>query len=198
MKKTILDRYAVTEDGRIVIDVSVRSVEQLYHDFDRTSPYHKKELDQEFIDYLTDCVREIRKSDFVIQISLENEPNDTVKERVDKSIDNYYLYLKELEMRALQTMFKRFLILLGIGIVFLVLAVLTTRRLTVNQGVVSEVFASGLTIAAWVSLWEAIVLLFMEWQPHRHNIRLFNKIVDAPVRFRVISSSEQDDRTNGQ
>jgi len=187
MKKTILGRYAVTDDGRIVIDVSIRSVEELYHNFDRTSPYHKKEFDQEFVDYLTDCVREIRKAPFVIQFSLENEPSDTLKDRVGKSIDNYYIYLRELEMRALKTMFNRFLVLFGVGIGFLVLAILMTRRLTVNQGVISEVFAGGLTIAAWVSMWEAIALLFLEWQPHRQNIRLYNRIRQAPVRFRVIT-----------
>lgn len=189
MKKTILERYAVTDDKRVVIDVSVRSVEQLYHDFDRTAPYSKKELDQEFAEYLTDCAREIGKSDFVIQISLGNEPGEQLKERVGKSIDNYYLYLKELEMRALRTMFKRFLILFGVGIGLLILAVITTRQLPTREGVISEVFAGGLTIAAWVSLWEAIALLFLEWQPHRHNIHLFNRIIDAPVWFRVLSNS---------
>lgn len=191
MKKTVLERYALTDDKRVVIDVSIRSVEQLYHDFDRTAPYHKKELDQEFVDYLTDCVREIGRPDFVIQISLENEPGEQLKGRVDKSIDNYYLYLKELEMRALTTMFKRFLILFGVGIVFLLLAILTTRQLSVSEGVISEVFASGLTIAAWVSLWEAIALLFLEWQPHRQNIRLFNRVIDAPVFFRMMNNNGQ-------
>lgn len=186
MKKTILERYEVSEDGRIVIDVSVRSVEQLYHNFDRTSPYIKKELDQEFAEYLTDCVREIRKADFIIRISLENEPNDRVKDRVRKSIDNYYLYLNELEMRALKRMFHRFLILLGVGLVLLVLAVLMMRQTAKGGNVISEVFASGLTIAAWVSMWEAIALLFLEWQPHRQNIRLFNRIIAAKVQFRTI------------
>lgn len=186
MKRTILERYAVTGDGRIVIDVSVRSVEQLYHDFDRTSPYVKKELDQEFVDYLTDCVREIRRTNFIIQISLENEPEESLKDRVGKSIDNYYIYLKELEMRALKAMFNRFLILFGLGIGLLVPAIIATRHLTEGAGVVVEVFAWGLTIAAWVSMWESIALLLLEWHPHRHNIRLFNRIVHAPVHFRVI------------
>jgi hypothetical protein len=189
MKKTILDRYAVTDDGKIIIDISVRGIEELYHNFDRTAPYTKKEFDEDFVDYLPDCVREIRQADFVIQFSLETEPDAATKERVCSSIQNYYIYLKELEMRALKAMFNRFLVLFGVGIGLLILAIITTRQLTVSQDVISEVFASGLTIAAWVSLWEAIALLFLEWQPHRHNIRLFKKIVNAPVCFRVINSS---------
>ena len=53
----------------------------------------------------------------------------------------------------------------------------------------TEVFAGGLTIAAWVSLWEAIALLFLEWQPHRQNIRIFNRIINAPIRFRDINAT---------
>ena len=172
MKKTILDRYAVTDDGKIIIDISVRSIEELYHNFDRTSPYAKKEFDEDFVDYLTDCVREIRRTDFVIQFSLETEPDTPIKERVCGSIQNYYIYLKELEMRALKSMFNRFLILFGLGVVLLILAIITTRRFPPSQGVATEVFSGGLTIAAWVSLWEAIALLFLEWQPHRQNISL--------------------------
>ena len=89
-------------------------------------------------------------------------------------------------MRALKAMFNRFLILFGLGIGLLVPAILVTRRSTDSAGVVTEVFAWGLTIAAWVSMWEAIALLLLEWHPHRNNIRLFNRIVHAQVRFRVI------------
>lgn len=187
MKKTVLERYAVTDDGLIVIDISARCVETLYHNFDRTAPYAKKEFDQDFVDYLTDCVREIGKAPFLIQFSLENEPGSSVKERVCNSINNYYLYLRELEMRALKRMFHRFLILLGVGLGLLVLAILTTRRLGSGDNVVTEVFAGGLTIAAWVSMWEAIAMLFLEWQPHRQNIRLFNRIILAQVRFRAMN-----------
>jgi hypothetical protein len=83
-------------------------------------------------------------------------------------------------------MFNRFLILLGVGLGLLVLAILATRRLTDGGSVVTEVFAGGLTIAAWVSVWEATALLFLEWQPHRRNIRLFNRIIAAKVQFRTI------------
>jgi len=67
-----------------------------------------------------------------------------------------------------------------------VLAILATRGLAANKGVVAEVFAGGLTIAAWVSLWEAIVKIFLEWHPHRENIRLYNRIIEGRVVFRCL------------
>ncbi len=53
-----------------------------------------------------------------------------------------------------------------------------------DEGVLAGVFAQGLTIAAWVSLWEAIANLFLEWHPHRQNVRLYSRIMNAPVMFR--------------
>lgn len=184
MKRAIVDRYERTENGQIVLDASVKSVEHLYNDFDRTAPYLKKDLDQDFVDYLTDSVREIRNHDFVVRISLSNMPDEAVMERVRKSVRTYYTYLRELELRALTVMLRRSAVLFVIGLALLALAIEMTRRLSSGEGVLSGVFAQGLTIAAWVSMWEAIANLFLEWHPHKKNVRLYNRIIDAPVIFR--------------
>ncbi|MBC8395027.1 MAG: hypothetical protein H8E17_20960 [Deltaproteobacteria bacterium] len=184
MKKTIIDRYETTEKNQAIIDVFIHSVERLYHDFDKTAPYHRKELDQEFVEYLTECVQEIGKYPFIIQISLEKMPDKILMDRVNKSINSYYIYLKEVEIRSMKHMFRRFSILFVVGLVLLVLAILATRRLSSHEGVIAEVFAQGLTIAAWVSLWEALVNISLEWRPHRERIRLYNRIIDSRVVFR--------------
>ena len=184
MKKTIIDRYEKNEKNQVIIDVSVHSVEHLYNDFDKTAPYHRKELDQEFADYLMKCIQEIRKHPFVIRISLEKMPDEKLMERVQKSVNNYYAYLKEIETHSMKLIGRRFVILFVTGLVLLVLAILANRNLFLHKGVIAEVFARGLTIAAWISLWEAIVNIFLEWQPHRDNIRLYDRIIDSRVVFR--------------
>ncbi|MHC4166976.1 MAG: hypothetical protein ACYSWQ_08465 [Planctomycetota bacterium] len=184
MKRTIVDRYERTADGQIVFDVSVQSVEHLYNDFDRTAPYLKKDLDQDFVDHLTDSVREIRDHDFVVRISLSQMPDEMVMERVRKSIRTFHTYLRDLELRAVSALLRRSSVLFVIGVVLLALAIEVTRMVSSNEGVLAEVFAQGLTIAAWVSLWEAIANLFVEWHPHRKNIALYSRIANAPVVFR--------------
>jgi hypothetical protein len=187
MKKTIVDRYEITDTGQVIVDVSVRTVQDLYHNFDKTAPYYRKELDQELADYLIECVREIGKRDFVIRISLETSPEEALMERVRNSIQNYFVYLKQVEFQEMHRMLKKSLILFGVGLIFLVLAIIAARRFAENNGVVTEVFTQGLTIAAWVSLWEAIANLFLEWQPHRLKIKLYNRIAEAPVMFRELT-----------
>lgn len=184
MKRTIVDRYERTENGRIVLDVSVQSVEHLYNDFDRTAPYLKKDLDQAFVDHLTDSVREIRHHDFVVRISLSQMPDEMVMERVRKSIRTFHTYLRDLELRAVGALLRRSSVLFVIGLVLLALAIEVTRKVSSDQGVLTGVFAQGLTIAAWVSMWEAIANLLLEWYPHRQNIKLYSRIMNNPVTFR--------------
>ena len=184
MKKPIISRYELTEKNEIIIDASVRSVEDLYNNFDRTADYLKKDLDQEFVDYVTDCVREIGKRAFVIRISLSTMPDNTVMDRVRRSVRTFFLYLQETERRQLRAMLRRSLVLFAIGLALLVLAIAATRRFSSSEGVLAEVFAQGLTVAAWVSLWEAIANLFIEWYPRRQEIKRYWNVTEAPVIFR--------------
>jgi hypothetical protein len=57
MKKSIISRYERTEKNEVIIDASVRTVEDLYNNFDRTAPYLKKDLDQDFVDYIIEMSR---------------------------------------------------------------------------------------------------------------------------------------------
>jgi hypothetical protein len=187
MKKSAIDRYEIIENDTVAIDVSVKSFEDLYDKFDKTAPYHSKELDQKFVDYLTDCVQEIGKYPFVVRISLEKMPDELLMDRVNNSINNYYIYLKGVEVRLMKQMFRRSIILFVIGFVFLVLAILVNRGLPSNHGVIAEVFAQGLTIAAWISLWESIANIFLEWYPHKENIRLYNRIIESKTILRPLA-----------
>ncbi len=184
MKKTILGRYELTEQNQVVIDVSIRTVEDLYNNFDRTAPYMKKDLDQEFVDYIIDSVREIGENDFIIRITLSNMPDEITMSRVRSSIHTFFQYLKDTEHRALDNMFRRSFKLFSIGLILLALAIVAARKFSSSEGVLTEVFAQGLTIAAWVSLWEAIANLFIEWRPHNRDIKLYEKIMNSPVLFR--------------
>ena len=67
MKKPILDRYARTADGSLAIDISTNRAADLYNNFDKTTPFAKKELDADLVEYLIDSVQEIEPDDYVIR-----------------------------------------------------------------------------------------------------------------------------------
>ncbi|HEX9933719.1 MAG TPA: hypothetical protein VGB38_00880 [bacterium] len=185
-KKRIIDRYAVLEDGSVAIDVSVPGIEDLYDDFDRAAPFLKKDLDPQFADYLVDCATEIGRRKFSIRIDLERMPDEARMERVKKSIANYFDYMLELEQRRLKKMAQTSLFLLAGGLVLLLLDIWVNRLAKDSTSVLAIVFSEGLTIAAWVAIWEALANLLIQWTPHRHSLRLYRRLSSAPILFREV------------
>jgi hypothetical protein len=189
--KRIVDRYEHTVDGLVIVDVAARRVEDLYEDFDKTAPYHKKDLDEDLTYYLTECVREIGRVDFVIRFMFECYPSEEFMLRVRTSVHKFFIYQRELELGAMNKMLKTAATLLVIGIIILGLSLWVNHLFAVNgtPTFLNTVFAEGLTIVAWVSLWEALATLLLNWPQHLFLIRLFRKIAEAPVQFQPSSDS---------
>lgn len=183
MEKNILERYSRTGDGRVIVDIAASRIEELYNNYDRSAPYVKKDLEPELVAYMVDCVRELGKEPFALHVSLDTAVDDEQMSRLKVSINTYFLYLKDLKVRELKDMFRTSFILLVIGVAVLTLSVWLNRLIEANETVVSRVFAEGLTVAAWVSLWEALATFLINWLPHRRQIRLYERIAEAPVVF---------------
>ena len=185
LKKSIVERYEESADGRVIIDVAARRVEDLYEDFDKTAPYHKKDLEEELVSYLTECVREIGRAEFVIRFMFERFPSEELMQRVRTSVHKFFLYQRELEFTAMKKMLRTSGTLLVLGIVLLGISLWVNHRF-VEEGsdsLFNSVFSEGLTIVAWVSIWEGFATFLLNWVQHLFLIRLFIKIAHAPVQF---------------
>ncbi len=182
-KKDIISRYAVTDTGEIIIDVSAQRVQDLYSDFDKTAPYIKKDLEEGLVEYLLDCSREIGNTKFVIHFNLDEPIDEESNLRVKESIKTYFSYLKELEIRKMRNMLRRSLFLLGIGLSILVSSLWISKITAFSENVLIQVVSTGLTVAAWVSLWESLATFLIEWSPNRNEIQLCDRFLTAPVSF---------------
>ena len=185
MPKKIVDRYERTADGLVIVDVAARRVEDLYEDFDKTAPYHKKDLDEDLAYYLTECVREIGRVDFVIRFMFECYPSEEFMQRVRTSVHKFFIYQRELELGAMNKMLRTAATLLVIGIIILGISLWVNHLFVVDgsPSFLNTVFAEGLTIVAWVSVWEALATFLLNWPQHLFHIRLFRTIAEAPVQF---------------
>jgi hypothetical protein len=185
VKKRILERYEKTADGRIIIDVAAGRVEDLYENFDRTAPYHKKDLEEDLVYYLTECVREIGSADFVISFTFDQLPAAELMKRVRTSVHKFFMYQKELESAAMKTMLRTSLMLFFIGLAILGLSLWLNLDIwsSGNVSFVNTLFSEGLTIVAWVSMWEGLATFLLNCAPHLYHIRQYRKIADAEVLF---------------
>jgi hypothetical protein len=183
MRKDIISRYERTGDEEVIIDISTQKIEDLYDDFDKRSHFLKKDLNHDLVEYIIDSVSEIEKEKFVIQFNLEIQAEEEDISRVKNSVNKFFIYMKELESRKMKDMMRISMILLGIGLIIVTLSVLMNKSELAMSSVVAAVIAEGLTIAAWVSLWESLATFIIKWMPYRKKISLYESIANAKVIF---------------
>lgn len=183
MSQSILDRYSRTEDNAIIIDVTTEKVEDLYNNFDRNAPYIRKDLDDELSDYLVNSVSEIGREDFVIRFRFNQPADPEVISRLRDSILNYFEYKKLLQNRKLARMMRTSAIFLVAGLIILALSLALNEKTASSTSVFMNVIAQGLTIAAWVSLWEALANFLINWTPHLRMRKIHDRIIHASLIF---------------
>jgi len=184
MEKRIFERYSHTKDGKFIIDIAAPKIEDLYNNYDKFAPYLKKDLEQGVVDYIVDSVNDLGNESFSIQFSIEAALDNDSISRLKMSVSKYFLYLQDLEIRELKKMFRTSLILFLIGIVILTLSVWVNLHIEETKTIINRVFAEGLTVAAWVSLWEALATFLVNWMPHRRQLKLYERIIHAPILFK--------------
>jgi hypothetical protein len=192
VKRDVLNRYEQDGQGNFILDVSASRVEDLYNDFDKSAPYIRRDLDQDLADYLIGCARELGRFPFKIRFTLVNPLDEPISERIQRSLNTYFLYMAETEVQKILQMFRRSSILFAIGLGILFAAVYLNRLLGPERSVTTNVFAEGLTIAAWVSLWEALAIFLVEWFPHRKNFVLYRRLAHAKLVFRAKNELESN------
>ena len=181
----MLSRYEKTSDGNFIIDVSAPKVEALYNDFDKSAPYIRRDLDHDLVDYLIECARELKRESFVLRFTIDQSPNDDKQSRIRKSVNRYFVYLAACEQQRVMQMFRRSVVLLGIGLAILFLSVSVNHGLGTERSVAANVFAEGLTVVAWVALWESLAMFLLEEFPLRKNTALYRRLANAELTFRT-------------
>ena len=191
MNKPIYDRYEKADDGRLIIDVTVDRIEDLFNRFDRSAKYIKKDLDEEFAAYLVESVREVRKADFLIKVVVKNPVPEENKDRIRKSISNYFHYLLSVRDAESRKMFSRSVGYLFLGFVLIFTSLFLNAKTSAYPRLALRVFIEGITIAAWVSMWEAVANMIIEWRPNWIKRRVYRRIINSPVTIQTVIKGGQ-------
>ena len=184
MKPGILDRYERDEVGNRVIDIAADRVEDLYDDFDRCTPYVRRDLDEELVDYLIDSAKELAGVPIAIRFTWAAPPDEAKLTRIRHSLDAYFRYLAEKEQMRIAVMLRRSAIFFVTGLAILFASVWVNRTLGPDPTIVGNVIGEGLTLVAWISLWEALATCLIEWPPLHRNVRLYRRLAEVPLIFR--------------
>jgi hypothetical protein len=181
--REILERYERAETGEIIIDISAQKVEDLYSRFDKKSHFLKKDLNQDLVDYIIECVGEVDDEKFLIRFNFESKMQEESTSRLENSLKRFFAYLQEHEHAKTKEMFKKSGTLLLVGAAIATLSILMNQSRFMQESIVFAVASEGLTVAAWVSLWEALAIFLVKWIPHKKRISLYGRIANAKVEF---------------
>ena len=126
---------------------------------------------------------EIGKADFVIRFRFSQPAEGDVIARLTDSIRSYFNYKKQLQNGKLAKMMRTSFIFLVAGLVILGLSIALNEKIAGTDAVVLDVFAQGLTVAAWLSLWEALANFLINWTPYIRMRNNYDRIIHAQLLF---------------
>ena len=178
-------RYEFRSDGKAIIDISVDEIGDLFNSFDKKAVFARRDLDEDFEDYLIECVRELGKTDFVIQITIDRDYNQTQEDALRKAIKNQFTYLYGIEYRKIVEEGNKVIFLFILGIV--IGLVVYTANVPDSQEVETwrRICSEGAVIAMWVAFWEAVDSLIFGFRPYNKNRKIYHKIISAELKIQV-------------
>jgi hypothetical protein len=135
------------------------------------------------VDYLDQCSNEI-DSEFKIDLTIEiiNEPVNLGREKECLgSINNFYkheIFVTEKRIKTTRkSAFKHLLISL---------ACLSTYVISMQfemAGLITDILKEAILIGGWVFMWESVTHNFIQIEPFYDEIKKFERIISAPIRF---------------
>jgi hypothetical protein len=166
------------ENGRILIEIKLSSVAQLFNSFD-PAPFHEKELDSAAEHYIVDMVKDFPpKTRFKIIIYLP--PDIATSERAMKilpAIHNHFQYKMLVAERKFRSHSRHGRSTLIIGLIFLTIALLARQLVsTLQNHFVAQLFADAFLIFGWAAMWEPITVLLYELSPIIQQKKIYEKI----------------------
>lgn len=183
--KSKIQRYKHS-DGKRLVEVHVKNSMQLFDSRD-PAPFRERDLDDDFVQYVTSTVREFSyKTPVKISITVvEKHAKDLTIEAISEAIHSYWVYQIELIERELKTFFKRAQLFMLIGIAMLVTCITVAQSLgTPATPGFKGVLREGIIIFGWVSIWKPMELLLFDWYPLFEKLRLYQKLLKTSVEVK--------------
>ncbi|MFZ0004616.1 hypothetical protein [Methanoregula sp.] len=173
------------KDGRVLIEIKLTSVSQLFNSFD-PAPFYEKELDSDAEEYIVDTVQDFpAKTKFMILIYLP--PALVVSEEVKKiipGIHNHFQYRMLVTERKVRQKirFGRFSLLVGLS--FLAVALIASQLVAaLNMYIIAQLLSYSLLIIGWVAMWQPITIFLYEIWPIIRLKRIYEKISTMEIEI---------------
>ena len=173
------------ENGRILIQITLSSVMQLFNSFD-PAPFHEKELDTAAEHYIVDTVKDFsKKTRFKIIIYLPPDILSTERaQKIPQAIHNHFAYKVLVQDRKFRQRFRHGRFTLLIGLTFLAIALVARQEVSRSSNLLfAQIFADALLIIGWAAMWEPVTVLLYELWPIIEMKHTYQKISTMEIEI---------------
>jgi hypothetical protein len=175
-------RYRV-EGDETCIDVKIRTLEHMFDNRD-PAPFRERDLDPDLAEYLRDAAEDligVARIRIVIWLEIPCAPGE-----IEQAFHAHFEGDLERIRRGSVRRRRKGQIALLVGVVLLVTLLSLGRLISkVVPDPAGAILGEGLTVASWVVLWRPFEFLLYDWIPVRHERRLIEKLLAAPVELRT-------------
>ncbi len=183
MKQELLKRYDREIDGSYIINTRVNNCSSLFNEFDFSSSLWNRDLREEFVAYLVDCVDEIgTKNKFVLQLSLpKDNKEDGFTEKFSRALTSYFLYLVHISRKSIKKFTNKIIFNFIISISLLIIIFITGRRIENTDSMLYMIFNEGLYIAIWVLMWPVFSDYLFDIKGELNNIKIYKRLLNVKL-----------------
>jgi hypothetical protein len=170
------------EDGVLIIDVRLASVERLFDNRD-PAPFRERDLDPSLVEYLIDSCHDMATRPFRIVFWLEQTSPPAGVEAAVRAHFAYDLVRLDRDRGIQRRIGWIALSIASVAIVALIgVSNLIAELVT---GTLGAGLKEALLISGWVLMWRPVELLIYDSIPWRHERNAVRRILNTPIQVRL-------------
>lgn len=183
---------SLTSKINIFITVDVQTISSYFNTHD-PSPLYKKELNQQFEEYIVNAVCSAKRySSLFYKLNCPGAVNRQYAEPLMYAIHRHFALKKAIKIEEFAKFKRRNFLLLAIScITVMICQSLLPFVISPHSEGFTEGIKNCLDVFSWVILWRPLYDLLFEWNPHLKHILLLHKLATAEVI--IIDSKKNPD-----
>jgi hypothetical protein len=173
------------QDGRVLIEIKLTSVIQLFNSFD-PAPFYEKEIDTEAEHYIVDTVEDFpAKTKFMIHIYLPLSLVESQEaKKIIPAIHNHFRYKMLVTERKFRSKFRFGRWSLLVGLTFLAISLVASQLIATRTNyLLPQLLSYSLLIIGWVAMWQPITVFLYELWPIIRLKKIYEKISTMEIEI---------------
>ncbi len=179
----VFDRNTAT--GAFIVKTALKEYSDIFSDVD-ASPIRKRDLDSAYLDYFIDCSEDIPlRYKLELQFLCPGKIQDCAGEGRVK--DGLGAYCNIMMLTLSEKIRKSYRKSIGYILVFIILVSSAYGfDASFHKNVFTETLQEGIFVGAWVFMWEAFVILFLNRRDEVMEYKRYERLEKSKVEFRYL------------